>query len=300
MRGIQMAVLTVVVLLLVLPMGAAAETGGMEIPVSVLVEGSEPDWNAVYTLELVAQGEDCPMPEGSRDGVYRIAVKGGSTGVIRLVGGKPGEYGYLLRQIPGTDPDCTYDDRQFRLWVVDSGEAVSVMAYDPKGQAVTDILFQNRWAEAAWVTLSAMTTLDSATPEDGLFRLLLLSEDGERVAEAGNQGRQVRFPALRFAEEGVYRYEMKETAETGRGIVYDRAVYTVLVTVCRDGDYRAEVSCSRNGSAYGGIPCFLNFTEGSVPQTGDPITVWITVMVLSWSMLMGLFWKKKRPPKGGR
>lgn len=271
----------------------AAETVVMEIPVSVMVEGSEPDWNAVYTLELVAQREDCPMPEGSRDGVYRLAVKGGSTGSVRLVGGKPGEYDYLLRQIPGKNPGCRYDDRQFRLQVTVSERSLSAMAYDPEGKPVTDILFQNRWAEPAWVTFSAWTTLDSGTPEEGQFTCVLLSEDGERIAEVGNQGRKAVFPPLRFAEEGVYRYMIKEKAEPGCGILHDRAVYTMTVSVRREGDYWAEISCYRNEKPWDGLPSFANYTDGSAPQTGDDIGLWLTVMVLSGLALVMICIKKK-------
>ena len=244
----------------------AAESGLLEIPVSVLAEGSEPDWDAVYTLELTALGEDCPMPEGSRDGAYRMAVKGGSTGTIRLLGDKMGNYEYLLRQIPGEDPGCTYDDRQFRLrlTVTEMGETVS--AYDPEGETVTDILFRNRWAEPAWVTFSAWNTLDDRTPEEGSFRFLLLAEDGTTVAESRNQGRKAVFPALRFAEEGIRRYELKAAAVAGDGITYDRAVYTLTVTVRLEGDYKAEVSILRNGKAWSGTPCFASYTKGGPPK----------------------------------
>lgn len=267
----------------------AAESPFIEIPVSVLAEGSEPDWNAVYTLELSPQSENCPMPKGSQEGVYRIAVKGGSTGSIPMICEMPGEYAYCLRQIPGKDGNCVYDDRVFYLKITVSEEAVGSEAMDPEGNNMSDIVFRNRWAEPAWVTFSAWTTLDTTPPEDGAFSCLLLTEDGERIAEIKNQGRYVAFPPLRFAEEGIYHYMMKEVAQAGDGIIYDRAVYTMTVTVHQDGDYRAEVSCSRNGEIYAGTPCFANYTEGSIPQTGDTIFIWIMVMLLSGISLLGLY-----------
>ena len=274
----------------------AAESGVIEIPVSVLAEGSEPDWDAVYTLELAAESPDCPMPEGSRDGVYRMAVKGGSTGTIRLSCSKVGVYDYSLRQIPGKDPDCGYDGRQFRLRVLvtENGETVSAVVYNPEGEKVTDILFRNRWAEPAWVSFSAWKTLDSGTPEDGTFTFLLLDQEGKEVARVSNQGRKVVFPALRFGEEGIYRYEMKEVAVTGDGITYDRTVYTMTVTVRRDGDYRAEVSIQRNGKIYSGMPYFSNYTKGAPPKTGDEIGLWMTVLTVSGTALVSLCARKRK------
>ena len=273
---------------------AAAETGVVEIPVSVLAEGTEPDWNAVYTVELMPETSDSPMPEGSRDGCYRMAVKGGSTGMIRLNCQEPGEYHYTLRQIPGKEENCAYDDRVFSLRLRVFEETVTADVLDPEGKPVTDILFRNRWAEPAWVTFSAWVTLDSLPPEDSTFSCLLLSEDGERVAEIRNQGRYVVFPALRFGKEGIFRYMIKAVAETDKGIVYDRAVYTVTVTVHRAEDYIAEVTCIRNGEAYAGTPCFAHYTEGSIPKTGDRIGLWVTVLLLSGASLLGLITLKRK------
>ena len=281
-----------------LPVGAdAAEMGIVEIPVSVMAEGSEPDWEAVYTLELAAQGESCPMPEGSRGGVYRMAVKGGSTVTIRLACDKPGVYEYRVWQIPGKNPDCDYDDRQFRLQVEVTENGQTVSAYDSQGTMVTDVLFRNRWAEPAWVTFSAWNTLDGGTPEEGSCRFLLLGEDGQIVSEARNQGRKVVFPALRFKQEGIRQFELKEAAMAGDGITYDRAVYTLLVTVRREEDYRAEVCILRNGKDYSGIPYFVNETDGGSPQTGDGIGIWVTTMMLSGGMLTVIAGKRKQYPK---
>jgi pilin isopeptide linkage protein len=278
-----------------LPVASKAETNrNIEISVSVRAEGSEPDWDAVYTLELISQRENCPMPEGSREGIYRMAVKGGSTGAVRLNCETPGEYDYSLRQIPGKNRNCVYDERIFHLRITVSEEAIHIDARDSEGNSMTDILFRNRWAEPAWVTFSAWTTLDSVPPEDGAFSCLLLAEDGEQVATIKNQGHHVVFPALRFAEAGTFRYMMKEIAETGKGVVYDRAVYTMTVTVHQDGDYVAEVSCTRNGEAYAGTPCFANYTEGSIPRTGDKIGFWIMAMLLSGASLLGLCCLKQK------
>lgn len=266
----------------------AEETGVIEIPVSVLAEGSEPDWNAVYTVELVALEENCPMPEGSQSGVYRMAVKGGSTGTIRLTCEKTGKYEYYLRQIPGKDPDCTYDDRIFRMDLDVSADGIRPEVYEPEGMPETDILFRNRWAAPAWITFSGWVTMDTQPPEDGMFTLRLLAADGETLSEAKNQGKYVMFPALRFKKEGLFRYELKQVAEPGKGIVYDRAVYTLTVSVRREGDYLAETVCSRNGETYTGTPCFANYTEGSIPQTGDAVSCWIWTMLLSAMALTGL------------
>ena len=279
----------VVFCLLCMPLGAAAaEHNVVEIPVSVMVDGSEPDWNAVYTLELAAQSPDCPMPEGSRNGIYRLAVKGGSTGILWLPGGEPGIYEYVLRQISGKEGDCRYDEQEYRIQLLVTEEEISAEAYKPDGTKVTDILFRNRWAEPVWVTLSAWVTLDGSPPEDGVLSCLLLSEEGEELYRVKNQGRHAVFPPLHFDREGVCRYEMKEVAVAGDGIVYDRAVYTIFVTVRKEADYQAEVSILRNGKPYSGTPLFANESEEGIPKTGDKIGLWLLILVFSGGLLMAM------------
>ncbi len=263
----------------------AEEAGEIRIPVSVLAEGSEPDPDAVYTVEVVPETKGAPMPAGSSGGICRLGMKSGST-VLGFSCKTPGEFDYTFRQIPGKNPDCVYEETSFRLRlsVTETAEekcTASAVIFSQDGDECPNILFRNRWAEPAWVTLSATSALDDRAPEDGAFAFQLLSREGEVVFREKNQGSHVCFPALRFDKTGSFRYEMKEKARTGDGIVYDRAVYTVMVQVSRDADYEAQVTILRNGKPYEGVPAFLNYTSSESPQTGDPIGQYGAVMLLS-------------------
>lgn len=277
----------------------AAEREQISIPVRVLTEGSEPDRNGVYTVELLAQTPGSPMPEGSTAGVYRLSLKGGSTGHIVIPCDVLGVFDYRIRQVPGTDSDCIYDEQTYRLRLYvtereDGSLSASAMLYDREEEKQTEILFCNHWADPVYLTLSARKTMDGSTPKDGAFTFRLLSEDGKVLHEVKNKGRRVTFPALRFDREGTYRFFLKEVAGRNRKILYDRSVYTITVTVTKDTDYRTQVTYERNGKSWSGTPSFANYTDTGSPKTGDAIGIYITVLGLSTLALAVLLFRRKR------
>lgn len=290
------------VLLLVLGMtprtALAAERPVAEIPVSVILTGMEPKSPETYTIELTADKEENPMPAGSSGSVYRMKLKGESTGAIRIPCERLGVFDYTICQIPGGREDCLYDPQVYRLRLFvtqeDSGITVSAVIRDGEGKTA-GVVFRNHYANPAYLTLSALKTLDGGTPEDGAFFFRLISEDGKILHEAENDGRRVEFPAMKFDKAGTYRFYLKEVKGEDEKIIYDRTVYTIVVEVTKDTDYHAEVRYERNGKVWTGTPAFANYTDGGSPKTGDTIGVHVTVLTLSAAaLILLLLWKRKR------
>lgn len=279
----------------------AAETETVSIPVRILATGAVPEGGAEAAVELEARRPGAPMPEGSDAGVFRMRLKSGSAGYLRIPCGTLGVFDYTIRQIPGTDSGCTYDGREYRLRLYvtareDGGICVNALLYGQEGEKETGVSFRNHWAEPAYVTVSARKTMDGSTPKDGTFTFRLLAEDGEVVDEVKNDGRHVVFPSLRFDREGTWRFFLKEVARPDDDILYDRSLYTITVVVTKDVDYQARVSYERNGKPWSGTPSFANYTDTGSPKTGDPIGIWLAVMALSAGALASLllFRRKKQ------
>ena len=274
----------------------AAETEAVRIPVRVQGEVK----GRVYTVELEAVTRDAPMPEESREDRYWLELPAGQTGYFTIPWRKTGVFDYSIRQIPGTEPDCTYDRREYRLrlfaTLTEAGEKeTTALLLGQEGKKEPSAEFENHWAKPASVTLTAWKTMDGNTPEDGAFSFRLLAEDGELLYEVENKGRRVQFPELVFDREGTYRFFVKEAAGGNRKILYDRTVYTVTVTVIKDMDFRASVSFERNGKPWAGILSFANYTDTGSPKTGDTIDAWIGVMGISAFSLAVLWLCRKRP-----
>ena len=304
MRKLGIWLCTLLIAVVSGPMALEARAAqGMEvsIPVSVLAEGSEPDRNAVYTVELTAKTSGAPMPEGSTGGVYQVNLKADTAGLFRIPCDRLGVFDYSIRQIPGGDENCTYDMEYFLLRVfvtvdTDGKLTASAVIYGQEGTKEPAILLHNRWADPVYVTFSAIKTLDGNTPQDGEFSFRLISESGEILFETKNNGRNVTFPALRFDRVGSYRYFLKETVGTGGKIIYDKAVYTITVEVTKDPDYHAWISYERNGKPFSGTPYFANYTDTGTPKTGDTIAIYAMMLGLSATGLgLALLFKRKKP-----
>ena len=297
--GIGLSILLVLLSGIIPGKAFAAEAETVSIPVRILAAGAVPEGGTDAEVELSAQTPGAPMPEGSNAGVFRLKLKNGSTGYLRIPCGALGVFDYAIRQIPGSDPGCTYDGREYRLRLYvtareDGGISVSALLYGQEGTKETEVSFRNHWAEPAYVTVSARKTMDGSTPKDGASTFRLLTEDGEVVDEVKNDGRHVVFPSLRFDREGTFRFFLKEVAGKDRKILYDRAVYTITVVVTKDVDYQTQVTYERNGKPWSGTPSFANYTDTGSPKTGDTIGIWFGVLALSAAALGSLLIFRRR------
>lgn len=89
---------------------AAEEIPEIELPVTINLSGSKPSAAEDLTVVLKAEDGECPMPEGSVDGIYTMTITGGGTkSLAKISFPKVGIYHYSIRQQPGTDTRGTYD-----------------------------------------------------------------------------------------------------------------------------------------------------------------------------------------------
>ena len=175
---------------------------------------------------------------------------------------------------------------------------------------------------SAAVVLRASKTLDGVAPTDNNFTFLLKDTEGNILQTKHNNGGEITFNTLAFSQTGTYIYTLTEKAGENSTIQYDTAIYKVIVTVEKLGNYRATVTYEKNGQPYAGVPVFTNTTKSvgddtessgatdsgsvdmpirpadKVPQTGDTSKSerWLLLMAMS---LMGMVIAgaagKKRP-----
>ena len=278
-----------------------------EIPVSITLTGTQPQEEELFTVELTAAEAACPMPQGAENGVYTMVMKATSKASIVIDFNKLGVYNYTVRQIPGENGDCYYDDSVYNVtaYVTNSetgdGYSLTVVVYrDQETEKLDAITFANRYADPDELVITAVKTLDGKTPADGAFTFQLVDEEGKQVATAKNVGQDVTFEALSYYEVGTYKYQLKEIAGSNSKIIYDKSVYDVTVEVTKDadGNYDAKLSYAKNGKDYTGSPLFKNETKTDSPQTGDDfnIQLWISLLVLSMAAVVALVVLKRRIP----
>ena len=75
------------------------------------------------------------------------------------------------------------------------------------------------------------------TLKDGQFKFTLAdATTGQVFVEGNGTLGDVLFPTFTYTEPGVYSYTVQEVLETKAGYTYDDAVYTITVTVGKDGE----------------------------------------------------------------
>ena len=284
---------------------AANSSATATIEVNTALSGDLPEAPDTFTLVLTPDKAGWPMPEGSKDGVYTMTLQGAASLKFQLDFDRVGVYRYTVKQLPGTNPDCYLDSGVYRITVyVTSGDKdgelyVSVvLSRDGAEQKQEKVTFSNRYAAAAEVTLGATKTLDKKTPKDDQFSFLLKDEKGNVLETVKNTGRNVAFSTMPYTSEGTFTYTISEVAGKDSKIVYDKSVYTAVVTVSKDdnGDYRAQVIYQLGDKTLDGKPAFVNKTRTGSVQTGDSSNLgfWIALLLISGAGLWAVWYFGRR------
>ena len=161
--------------------------------------------------------------------------------------GEEGIYYYLIKEVQGTLGGVTYDATMFHIKVVITDDfegnlEAEVRLMDAESWIefdLEDIAFNNEYnAEQIGVTLTGMKNFGDRDLVDGAFQFSLFASDisgmeGSLIETVGNVGANFSFTQMTYedGEEGTYYYLIKEVQGTEEGIVYDTAVYLVIVTI---------------------------------------------------------------------
>lgn len=261
------------------PAALAAENPSIEISATITLSGVSPALSENFPIQLSGDELTDPMPVGSVNGVASLIITGDGTVTFpKTTFTRVGTYKYTIRQQPGADPDCVYDDTIYHLTVfvtnaTDGGlEITSVLNREGETQKSPQVLFNNRYASPAFVNLSAVTTLDGKAPQSGSFTFLLTDNFGAVLQTKLNQTGQIVFDELSFNKTGVYIFYIKEQIGNQKQIIFDTTVYKMIVAVTKhlNGYYEAAVSFEKAGTPFNETLIFANKTDtGELPYTGQ-------------------------------
>ena len=114
-----------------------------EITISVSVQNPADSRSLV---QLEAEDAAFPMPENAEAGICRLSLQQEGT-FLPIQFRKPGIYRYRVRQLPGEDAGCQYDQEEYHLQITvtgdRSGELTAVMTGTRNGRKTDQLLFRN-------------------------------------------------------------------------------------------------------------------------------------------------------------
>ena len=164
-------------------------------------------------------------------------------------------------------------------------------------------------------TLTADKTLNGKKANGFTFEVK--DANGTVVATASAKSGKITFPTFKYDAEGTYTYTVSEAAGTNSNVIYDDSVYTLTVTVSKNGEdlVAACTGLEKDGEPVEAIR-FENTYDGErfydddeeelfeediplggldAPETGDAGMLWALTAAVSGMGLVGLnFFPKKR------
>lgn len=219
-----------------------------------------------FAFELAAAGPSArsALSHGTSDAAGKVSMSS-------VAFDSPGEYCFLLRQVPGHPGDgVSYDSSEFGVHasVIDDGRGslVATWSFEDGAAAAT---FRNSYAAApAEVVLGASVTLEGAPLEPGMFSFEAsrLGFGAMRASNAANGS--VSFDPASFDAPGEYVFRVSQVDPVREGYVWDDFVHEVRVLVA--DDLKGSLVASVEGS-----PVFANRYEerGPVDPPSPPASV---------------------------
>ncbi len=102
----------------IMPAAFAQQPLSIQINVQKTLEGTLPAEPETFIIRLTAEGENTPMPNGRYGGSCDLSITGAGSAVFPdITFDTVGIYSYTIEEIPGTNADCTYDTRTYRLTI---------------------------------------------------------------------------------------------------------------------------------------------------------------------------------------
>lgn len=254
------------------------QTGALIVRKTVSGEGSDAHKSFTFTVTLMQNGD---TPNGDiicgdvtfTNGTATFTLKHNESKTIENI---PAGFTYLVEE----------SDNGGYAVTVNNTDATTASGIIVAGQTATAAFDNYKPSDGhidpdpnpAKVALTAIKTLDGIAPTGSSFVFVLKDENGRIVQTKSNNGDQIFFDTMSFSNTGTYKYTVEEVAGNDRNINYDGNVYTVIIKVTKSGDYHAEISYEKNGTAYQGKLVFANTTKSSPPViVPDNYTVSVSV-----------------------
>lgn len=254
------------------------QTGSLIVRKTVSGEGSDAHNAFTFTVTLMQNGD---TPNGDivcgdvtfTNGTATFTLKHNESKTIESI---PAGFAYLVEESDNGGYAVTVNntDATTASGIIVAGQAATAAFdnYKPSGGHIDPD------PNPAKVALTATKTLDGIAPKGSSFVFVLKDENGRIVQTKSNNGDQIFFDTMSFSNTGTYKYTVEEVAGNDRNINYDGNLYTVIIKVTKSGDYHAEISYEKNGTAYQGKLVFANTTKSSPPViVPDNYTVSVSV-----------------------
>ena len=204
-----------------------------------------------------------------------------------------GTYSYTIKEVIGTLGGVTYDTAAFTVTVTVTDPGTGTLVAEADYEA--DPVFTNRYAPGpVVVALEATKVLSGKTLIAGEFSFKAYNANGVEVGSATNDANgNIVFAPMTFNAVGTYKYTVREIAGNVEGMVYDAAIFTLVVTVTDNGAGALVANVSVEGADKAE---FVNIYSKPPKKTGESTSLFllIAMCVVSVGAVTILALRKKK------
>lgn len=155
---------------------------------------------------------------------------------------QPGLYHYVVKEVPGSEAEVVYDQKEYHITInvsletVDNESTLVAKVDYPVGNTISNKLVTPAKAQ---IQFSKELT-KSGLPQDltaGTYQFVLKDASGNVIETVSNAADgSIRFSELTFDKVGNYRYTVQEVPGQDEDLIYDPMIAEVTITVNRNGD----------------------------------------------------------------
>jgi len=222
-----------------------------------------------------------------------------------------GTYYYVILEDEINEKGVTSDDAEYKVKITvednHNGNLVATVTVNDKpivGSTVETVKFHNSYTVAATeIVIKGQKTLNGRDLVEGEFSFELYDEGNTKLETVKNAADgSFTFAAIPVEKEGTYVYTVLETQGSVDGVTYDKAVYTVTVTVTDnlDGTFKVAYAYAVGADKAETMRFVNTYTPPApapeIPQTGEKtaLCLWFAVAFVSGGCLFGTAQLKQR------
>lgn len=161
----------------------AADSESVTFSAKVIIDGPKPAPAEEYSIVLEPSDSSNPMPSGSKDGIYKLAIKGeGEADFPEIEFPALGVYQYKLYQLAGKTAGASYDRTVYTATVyvlnseTEEDKFELTVTLQPEGSEIKtdEIVFKNVYKDDPKTGDNSSTALYAALASVALMAIVLL------------------------------------------------------------------------------------------------------------------------------
>ena len=241
-------------------------TGDMKVYATLTPVSADVTLESEVTMDgELADGFDVVLNQGEET-LQTIPSENGKFTFAPLNFDKIGTYTFTVGQVIGDVETTVYDASVYTVTItvsVENGKIVTDVQFQRNAEAADKVAFENKTISDVNIIVSGNSYMNSEPTDEYEFVLM----EGEEIKQDIYAMFGEFFTTLSFQKPGTYTYTLRQVNGEDPTIAYDLSVYTLIVTVVREGNKLVATTQIKLGEETVDTLNFVNKTFDSIDVT---------------------------------